>query len=285
MPGYRRRYNRKIRRSNKKKRTFSRLNTYKHRSSKQQAYQIYKLNKKINYVYKMTKPETQIYQPTTAVIDNQLYSTSTNGRSIEMHRCIDQSLDIFDGRYARIKNVQFTGSFNWDGNPDSSPQDCVGCLRLIFFRPVKQQWSIPSINDVLPYNATEFSNEYFIKCPLKYGFSTKFKLVADYKFYLYPQKSSTRFINIKLKYPYSLRRSDPLSSDVSPTNAFPVNSLFCVSYLCRSHHYNVLDTFSCELFMKLAFTDDKFSQPDTRDIATQPDTNKNTQPDSDPDTK
>lgn len=262
MAYHKRYYKKRNFRKNSKKRMFSRFNTYKKRSSKAQAYQIYKLNKKVNYYYKMTKPEVQVFQPDTATIDAAIYTTTLGGREFALWRCIDHGLDVFDGRYARIKNVTFTGSFKWDGNPDSDPQQCVGCLRLLFFRSKFQRWSIPSVNDVLPANRSDFSNEYFMKCPLSRGFSTKFKLVGDYKYYLYPQKGSAKFINIKLNYPYSLRRSEDLNGDGNPVNAFPTNSLFCISYLCRTSHDATLDTFGAEIFMKLAFTDDKYSQDD-----------------------
>lgn len=248
-----------------KKRTFSRFNTYRHRSSKQQAYQIYKLNKKINHVYKMNKPEIQIYQPSTATIDTAVSSDTLGGKAFTFHRCIDQGLGIFDGKYARIKSVRFTGSFNWTGNPAESAQEAIGCMRLIFFRPICQIWGTPSIDDILPSNRTDFSNEYYMKCPLVNGFSTKYKLVGDYKFYLFPQKQGIRFINFNLKYPYSIRRSEDFDTVGHMNSAFPVNSLFCVSYIARVGEYTSLDTFQTELFIKLAYTDDSVATQSTRD--------------------
>lgn len=274
MPGrYRIRRSYRTRRSYKKKSTsFSRFNTYRKRSSKQQAYQIYRLNKKINYVYKMNKPEIQIYQSTTSPIYTEVTTDTLNGRTFSLHRCVDHGLDIFDGRIAKLKNVVFTGSFKFAGNPAETEQGAVGCLRLIFFRPVQQVWTLPSINDVLPYQA-DYTNDYFMKCPLSRGFSVRYKLVGDYKFYLYPQKSSLRFINLRIKYPYSLRRADSLNNTGSlANNAFPANSLFCVSYICRTGEYQNLDTFNAELFMKLAYTDDlvavepnRMIQPEMKD--------------------
>lgn len=257
MPGYKRsNYRRTYKSKRHTRRTFSRFNTYKNRSSKSQAYQIYKLNKKINYCYRMNKPEVQIYQTTDSPIDIAVYSDTSNGRAFEIHRCVDQGLDIFNGRIARLKNVVFTGSFRFNGNPASTAQAATGCLRLIFFRPVYQIWGPPALTDILPSNVDGYNNEYFMKCPLQHGFSTKFKLVADYKYYLVPQKSNVRFVNIKLKYNHALKRGEELNTDVHEDFAYPANSLFCISYIARCGEYQSLDTFSCELFMKLAYTDD-----------------------------
>lgn len=263
-----RKYNYRKRSYGKKKiykRKFSRFNTYKNRSSKAQAYQIYSLNKKINYVYKMNKPEIQIYQNESATIDTAVTTDTTRGRYFDVHRCIDQGLNIFNGKYARIKNVTFTGSLNFNGNPGQTDQKCVGCLRLIFFRSKVQQHEVPAPGDILPVSMINCPNEYFMKCPFKQGFSTKYKLVGDYKFYLYPQKSNIRFINIKLKYPYSLRREHDMNPNVYENNDFPTNSLMCCSYICRAGDYTTnLDTFETELFMKLAYTDDNYTLGNTR---------------------
>lgn len=262
MP-YGKRYTRKTRKTNryrKTRRTFTRFNTYRNRSSKAQAYQIYKLNKKINHVYKLSKPELQVYQSDAATIDTAITTDTVRGRYFSVHRCIDQGLNLFNGKYARIKNAVFTGSLSWGGNPGELTQQCVGCLRLIFFRPKTQQWDVPAPGDILPVSMINCPNEYFMKCPLRQGFSTKYKLVGDYKFYLYPQKSNIRFINIRIKYPYSLRREHDMNNDDYENNEFPTNSLMCCSYICRAGDYtSVLDTFNTELFMKLVYTDDNYS--------------------------
>lgn len=255
------RYHRRYHKRSINRRKYSRLNTYRNRSSKAQAYQIYSLNKKINHVYKLAKPEIQVYESADCVVDAQLYSESVSGRSFELHRCIDQSLGIFSGRYVRCRDITFTGGFNWDGNPGTDPQSKTGCLRLIFFRPKQQQWAIPSIGDIIPYTQDK-DNEYFMRCPLNRGFSMKYALVGDYKFYLNPQTCSSRCIKIHMKYPYSLRRSIEIDPTRSPNNAFPTNSLFCVSYICRIGGPNVLDTFGCGLYMKLAYTDDHYYDAD-----------------------
>lgn len=280
MPYGRRNY-RKIRKANsyrKRGRKFTRFNTYRHRSSKAQAYQIYSLNKKINRVYKLSKPEIQIYQTERPTIDAAVLTDTIRGRDFSVHRCIDQGLNIFNGRYARIKNVTFTGSFTFNGNPGETEQKCVGCLRLIFFRCKTQEWSLPVAGDVLPIDMTNCTNEYFMKCPLMKGFSTRYKLVGDYKFYLHPQKSNIRFINIKLKYPYSIRRSHPMTDDDFENHEFPINTLGCVAYICRAGEYtSSLDTFTSELFMKLAYTDDNYTVPDNNNRAktdTNDDSNK-----------
>lgn len=272
MPGrYRTRRSYRNRRSYKKKSsTFSRFNTYRKRSSKAQAYQIYRLNKKINYVYKMNKPEIQIYQPSTATIDTSISTDTLGGKAFTLHRCIDQGLGIFDGKYARIKSIRFTGSFNWTGNVDNFVQEAIGCLRLIFFRAKSQIWGLPSVDDILPSNRSDFSNEYYMKCPLTNGFSTKYYLVGDYRFYLQPQKSGLRFINFNLKYPYSIRRSEDFDTVGHMNSAFPVNSLFCLSYIARCGEYVRLDTFQTELFMKLAFTDDAIGNASTQNKTVQP---------------
>lgn len=265
MPGrYRYKRSYKSRRSYKKKTSFSKYNTFRYRSSKAQANQIYRLNRKINYVYKMSKPETQIYQSDVSPIYNEVVADTLRGRSFALHRCIDQSLGVFRGKTARIKNVVFTGSFNFVGNPAETEQEAVGCLRLIFFRLRTEKWNFPSILDVLPSDITNYSNEYFMKCPLAQGFS-KFKLVGDYKFYLQPKISSNKFINIKIKYPYLLRRGDNLQGGEANLS-YPKNSLFCVSYISRVGQSSSIDCFDTELFMKVAFTDDSYNMPDNRTI-------------------
>lgn len=261
-----RRSNRRYYKRSTNKRKFSRFNTYRNRSSKAQAYQIYSLNKKINHVYKMNKPEVQVYQSTTSPIYTEVVTDTLNGRTFSLHRCIDHGLGIFNGRIARLKNVTLTGSFKFAGNPAETEQGAVGCLRLVFFRPIQQIWALPSLQEVLPYQYDEYTNDYYMRCPLSHGFSVRYKLVGDYKFYLYPQKSSMKFINLRIKYPYSLRRADDLSATVQANNAFPANSLFCVSYICRTGEYQQLDTFNAELFMKLAYTDDVVAAEDNRTI-------------------
>lgn len=266
MP-YGRRYRKtyKGNRYRKRRGKFTKFNTYRHRSAKAQANQIYSLNKKINRVYKLSKPEIQIYQTEQPTIDAAVLTDTLRGRDFSVHRCIDQGLNIFNGRYARIKNVQFTGSFTFNGNPGETDQKCVGCLRLIFFRCKTQEWSLPLAGDVLPGHLTNCTNEYFMKCPLTTGFSTRYKLVGDYKFYLHPQKSNIRFINIKLKYPYSIRRGHAMAGDGLENNEYPVNTLGCVAYICRAGEYTgSLDTFSSELFMKLAYTDDNYTPANNR---------------------
>lgn len=256
MPSRYTRRSYRTRRYRKKSSTFSKYNTYRKRSSKAQAYQIYRLNKKVNYVYRMSKPEVQIYQSDVSPIYTEVTTDTLNGRTFALHRVVDHGLDIFNGRLARLKNLFLTGSFKFTGNPRETSQEAVGCLRLVFFRATQVYWGLPAVVDVLPSNVTNYTNEYFMKCPLSQGFSARFKLVADYKFYLFPKKSSTKFLNLRIKYPYNLRRAEEMNSEVHEDNAFPMNSLFCVSYICRTGESSSIDCFDAELFMKLAYTDD-----------------------------
>lgn len=266
MP-YRGRYNYRRRTYGKKKfykkRTFSRFNTYRHRSSKAQAYQIYKLNKKLNYVYKMNKPEIQIYTDDTnnngtPHFDINLTTSEVQGYKTGITEVITKNNGCFNGHYARIKDVTITGTLEYIGNPNETAQTQICGLRLIFFRLKADTYDPPSRTDVMKvvYNKP---NNYYLNSPLEPGFSTRYKLVKDFRTVLTPTSGPTKSFKITFKYPYALLSKSKLESTGS--YSFSKNSLWCVYYICRAGTYtgSSVDTFSYNGYLKFAYTDDTYT--------------------------
>lgn len=249
----------------KRKRTFSRYNTYRHRSSKAQAYQIYKLNKKVNHVYKMTKPELQIYTDDinnsgTPHIDIDLTTSDTNGYKSACLPIINRGNGCFNGHYARIKDVTITASLEYMGNPLEGAQTQTCGLRLIFFRTRADMVENPNRTDILKI-LNDKPNNYYLNCPLEQGFSTRYKLVKDFRTVLTPQSSPAKSYKIHFKYPYSLLAKTSL--DVSSQSRCK-NSLWCVYYICRAGTYagSSVDTFQFSGYLKFAYTDDNYNPQD-----------------------
>lgn len=271
MPYYKRYYRKRPSYGRYKKRTFTRFNTYKNRSSKAQAYQIYKLNKKVNHVYKMAKPEIQIYTDDKyhnngqAHIEANLDTTHTNGMNSGIVQLIGKQNEVFNGHYARIKDVSLSGGLTFMGNPANIDQHLTCGLRLIFFRLKNDQYANPARTDVLRI-INDKNQEYYMTSPLEEGFSTRYKLVADRKFYLKPVDSPSKCFRIRFKYPYSLRSAFGLDYDSSGTYNNPANTLYCVWYIARLGTITAndsVDTFSSEVYLKFAYTDDNYTTPGT----------------------
>lgn len=246
----------------KRKRTFSRLNTYRYRSSKAQAYQIYKLNKKVNHVYKMTKPEIQIYTDDannngTPHLDINLTTTNINGYYTGVAPIINRADNCFTGHYARIRDVSITGTLEFLGNPIEGPQTQTCGLRLIFFRLRADTYGAPSRTDVLKI-LNDKPNNYYLNCPLESGFSTRYKLVKDFRAVLTPTSGPTKSFRIKFKYPYALLSKAKLET---AGTTYSKNSLWCVYYICRAGTYtgSSVDTFSYNGYLKFAYTDDIYT--------------------------
>ena len=245
------------RRYYKRRRTFSRYNTYRHRSSKAQAYQIYNLNKKINRVYKLTKPEIQIYSDDdnnggTPHFDFDLTTSNVDGYRAALLPVITRANGCFCGHYARIKDVQMTFTIEFMGNPAETPQAQTCGLRLIFFRVKSDIVENPSRTDILKI-VNDKPNNYYLNCPLESGFSTRYKLVKDFRTVMTPQSGPAKSFKISFKYPYSLQSKGKL--DVSG-NSRAKNSLWCVYFLISgsstgSFSFNSFstDSFSSSIFL------------------------------------
>lgn len=134
MPGYRRRYYKTSgkRKFYKKKRTFSRFNTYKNRSSKAQAYQIYKLNKKVNYINKKNSPDIHSWQ---AEFLNHSFQGTNTLHAAQLNVFTGSRDGFYDGNFQEnakimdnvddhfyVRRVKFWGTLHKElnslGNPD-----------------------------------------------------------------------------------------------------------------------------------------------------------------------
>lgn len=260
--GFKRSY--RTRRSYRKRKanSFSRYNTYRKRSSKAQAYQIYRLNKKINHVYKMTKPEIQIYTDDannngTPHLDVNLTTSETSGYKTGCVPIINRQDNCFTGHYARIRDVSITGTLEFIGNPSETAQAQTCGLRLIFFRLRSDIYGAPSRTDIMKIINSK-PNNYYLNCPLESGFSTRYKLVRDFRTVLTPTSGPTKSFRIRFKYPYALLSKAKLETEGS---TYSRNSLWCLYYICRAGTFNgsSVDTFSFNGYLKFAYTDDIYT--------------------------
>jgi hypothetical protein len=218
----------------------------------------------------MAKPEIQIYTDDKynnngqAHIEATLTTANTNGINAGVVQLIGKNTGIFNGHYVRIKDVSLSGGLSFVGNPAETSQHLTCGLRLIFFRLKQDQYTDPARIDVIRI-VNDKNQEYYMNCPLEEGFSTRYKLVADRKFYLKPFESPAKCFRIRFKYPYSLRSYYGFQNG-APSSTNPANSLFCVWYICRLGTINAndsVDTFSSEIYLKFAYTDDNYVEPST----------------------
>ena len=267
MPYHRRYYKKRNVGRRYKNRTFTRFNTYKNRSSKAQAYQIYKLNKKVNRVYKLTKPEVQIYTDDKynnngqASVEMELNTSHLSGYNLGITQLIGKNNHCFNGRYARIRDFTLTGSFEFIGNPQEVLQQQVCGLRVILFRIKADQYAAPIVSDAIDVK-NDKNNAYYMNSPLPEGFSTRFKLVADRKYYIKPELGPAKCFKIHCKYPYSLRSMFGLDVNPGQSQNACANTLYCVWYICRLGTFtgSSVDNFTGEMYLKFAYTDDTHTQ-------------------------
>lgn len=269
MPYRRYSKRRNYRRRNGRRVKFSRFNTYRYRSSKAQAKQIYSLNKKINRVYKNVKPETQTYFSADAVVDATILANSTTTATYGLNSIVDHTLGVFNGRYARIKSFKIWGMLENDGS-NTTPvtyNNTIG-LRLILFSLKTEKYGTTSPVDIIANlaNTSAYTNDYWMTAPLAPGFSTRYRLLKDKRYYLKPGRGTTRAISISMKYPRSLCCSTSMANTSSLF--YPKNSVFMCYFLC-----NVADTQStgrngCSFatYLKVAYMDDNYTTSNAKTV-------------------
>lgn len=252
----RRRYRSRYRKSPRRYRRgskFSRYNTFRYRSAKAQANQIYSLNKKVNKIEQRTKPEIKIFQNaynfSMSDFCGHVYGGLTTG--------INSSIQ---GRIARLQDI--SAWFNVWKSPTVAENMFTSTIRVIVFQ-IRQSMSSNDFPfhayDIFNISNAEMENTDMtvrkraymraIFGPLKYGISTKVKILRDFKVSISPdrQRASKR---MKIKNPITIEKSQ-VSSEPYPQNGVFYTAL----YTCNKQGMTTDEVqFQCNV--KVAYVDE-----------------------------
>lgn len=234
-------------RSGKRRRVFTRYNTYKNRSAKAQAYQIYSLNKKLNKIERRTKPEFK-----TALFNDAMTMNTAADASFQstVYRIMKHPVgsDTFnfanqiDGLSCRLINLKCWGYLQKNAAATSNQ----AYIRLVFAQVSKSRGANFLMNDCFENYTDNTATPSIIKAPLKDEITGTMRIIKN-KIIRMPTDLTHivnfRF-NVKLPYNYMNSRSDEVNK-----GEIVVFAVWGQGFTTSSAGY------TCKLSFKLCYTD------------------------------